>query len=118
MTVTDEERREVAEHLKGLADGHAAVECSAVAKALNLDYEVHGSVAAFSADAVSHVADLIDPTCEVIWSVVKNIYDGGDATWQHKFSCGHVVVTETFDCPRYCPICGARCVEEGDDDGD
>lgn len=75
--VTDEERREVARKLRGLADGHTAVECSAVAKALDLDYEAHGAVAAFSADAVSYVADLIEPQvvrfrdCE--WACIPSI---------------------------------------------
>lgn len=135
--VTDEERREVARKLRELADGHAAVECSAVAKALALDYEAHGSIAAFSSDAVAHVADLIEPSDET-W---LNGYDVGFASaddWyaQHTdeelaehglmrertchmlpmqgggYGCDscYTWFGEMKEEPRYCPNCRARVV--------
>lgn len=102
--ISDEERREVALKLRGLADGHSAVECSAVAKALALGYEVHGTVAAFSADAVAHVADLIEPqerTCHMLPVQGGGYGCDGCYTW----FCG------LNKPPRYCPRCDAKVVD-------
>ena len=64
MTPTSEERREVAEALRQMAEKHSAVEASRVAHALGLEYEVHGTVVAFGSDAVQALADLIEPTSD------------------------------------------------------
>lgn len=59
--ITDDKRRELAERLRQRADAHHAVEASRVARALGLEYEVHGTVVAFNSAAVQALADLIDP---------------------------------------------------------
>lgn len=63
MTPTSGKRREVAEMLRGAAHRHDAVECGLVTNVLGLEYGIYESVVAFPSDAVSRLADLIDPTC-------------------------------------------------------
>lgn len=107
---TSDERREVAERLRGLARERGAVECSSVAHTLGLAYEVHGTIAAFSGDAVARLADLMDPTCEM---VVKN----GHACCGR---CGHRLADECeveedyYEFRPFCPDCGARITCGGD----
>ena len=110
--MTSEERREVAERLRDEADGHVAVECGSVAHALGLAYEVHGTIAAFSGDAVARLADLIDPTCHAVHS---------DTAADDELVCsecgaymGAIVPFIGAVLPLYCPSCGARVVEGGD----
>lgn len=53
------------------------------------------------------LADLIDPTCEVVsenWMVNKTT---GERHGGCSLSCGHIVMN---DVPAYCPFCGARVV--------
>ena len=101
MTPTSDERREVAERLRGLARERGAVECSSVAHTLWLAYEAHGTIAAFSGDAVARLSDLIDPTCEVVGD---NPYTS-DYVFVCKTCHEHFSVAST---PRYCPGCGRR----------
>lgn len=63
MAPTSEERREVAERLRQMADAHDATEASCVARALRLEYKVYGTVVAFDNADIWNLADLIDPTC-------------------------------------------------------
>ena len=54
------------------------------------------------------LADLIDPTCEVVsenWMVNKTT---GERHGGCSLSCGHIVMN---DVPAYCPFCGARVVD-------
>lgn len=54
------------------------------------------------------LADLIDPTCEIVdenWMVNKTT---GERHGGCSLSCGHIVMN---DVPAYCPFCGARVVE-------
>lgn len=61
-----DERREVAKRIRQLADAHAAVEASCIARALGLEYKVYGTVVAFDSVDVHRLADLIDPTCHIV----------------------------------------------------
>ena len=63
MTPTSNERRDVAEKLRQMADAHDATEASHVARALGLEYKVYGTVVAFDSADIRNLADLIDPTC-------------------------------------------------------
>lgn len=101
---TSKERRELAARLRGLAYGHVAVECGSVAHVLGLAYEVHGTIAAFSGDAVARLADLMDPTCRV---VIPNEMDGECFCSE----CGALL--GEYGYTAYCPSCGARCVDNG-----
>lgn len=100
--MTSDERREVAERLRQGADAHHAVEASRVARALGLEYEAHGTVAAFNNAAVLHLADLIDPTCEM----------APQGEGFRCLACGtyhDMSGFEEFPWP-YCPNCGAGVV--------
>lgn len=107
--VSDDKRREVAKRLRQRADAHRAVEASRVARALGLEYEVHGAVVAFNSAAVQALADLIDrPTCEMK-SIPKTSY-------RVCSRCGAFVRKDAVtDCTevipaRFCPNCDARVV--------
>lgn len=110
---TPEQRREVAARLRQIADAHGAVEASRVAHALGLEYEVHGTVVAFGSDAVQALADLIDPTCK---PVVDDAHDMDDELVCSECGCFLAIVVDgkpSEPLYRYCPVCGARIVEEG-----
>lgn len=97
MTPTSDERREVAAKLMELAEGNAAVECSKVAHALGLEYEVHGCIAAFGRADVTALADFIDPTCVYEPTETLTRWDENDnehETNEPDFDCG------TFACSR------------------
>lgn len=104
--MSSEERHEVAKLLRGAAHRHDAVECGLVTNMLGLEYGIYGSVVAFPSDAVSRLADLIDPTCEM---VVKN-----GRTYCGK--CGRMLECEIEDdCYKFtpfCPGCGVRVVAD------
>jgi hypothetical protein len=50
------------------------------------------------------LADLIDPTCEVVGS--EPLYM--DDETEFRLSCGHAAEMTTNEPPAYCPECGAR----------
>lgn len=113
---TSDERREVAAKLMELAEGHAAVECGKVAHALGLEYEVHGSIAAFGRPDVNALADLINPTCHV---VRKQVYVGGPQMYKTLWccsECGSPLAESKYKGHRpfvdenFCHNCGARVV--------
>lgn len=108
MTPTSGKRREVAEMLRGAAHRHDAVECGLMTNVLGLEYGIYESVVAFPSDAVSRLADLIDPTCEVEGS--EPLYM--DDETEFRLSCGHVADMVTDCPPAFCPECGARVVDD------
>ena len=59
--------------------------------------------------ALTRLADLIDPTCQV--SSMETYCDelGQLDGWKFHLTCGHSVHHEE---PSYCPDCGARVVDE------
>ena len=117
MTSSDE-RREVAATLREALGGHVAVECSKVAHALGLEYETHGMMYCFGSEEVRHLADLIDPTCHMsVEEVAHRPTLNAMAVCVYECDRCHAVSYIGDVCcypePRYCPYCGARCVDNG-----
>lgn len=110
--VIDYERREVAAKLRQMADAHYAVETSRVARAIGLEYEVYGTVAAFNSAAVQALADLIDPTCEV--DSIEPVEDelGQTVGYEFHLTYGHTCETFWREPPAHCDMCGARVVTD------
>ena len=105
MTATSEERREVAETLRQMADAHKATEASRVDRALGLEDKVYGTVIAFDSADIRNLADLIDPTCHDASPQASGVFECsecGAQTWYQSI--------ETR--PNYCPCCGARLVSD------
>lgn len=112
MTPTSDERREVAERLRAQA---RTVSHDRRYLWQRLEIAVNGwrygamvdESYAFDNDVLSRIADLIDPTCEM---VVKN----GHA---YCGKCGHRLAGECeveedyYEFRPFCPDCGARVVE-------
>jgi hypothetical protein len=111
MGEISDERREVAAKLRQMADAHYAVETSRVARAIGLEYEVYGTVAAFNSAAVQALADLIDPTCEV--DSIEPVEDelGQTVGYEFHLTCGHAPEQPFNEPPAYCHYCGARVVD-------
>ena len=111
MAATSDERREVAERLRQMADAHDATEASRVARALGLEYKVYGTDVAFDSADIRNLADLIDPTCHV-------------RGYGHPDECRVVRGCSACNCGwyedvyarpyRFCPHCGARVVSDDD----
>lgn len=60
----------------------------------------------------SVLADLIDPTCEVVGTTSEEgLY--GPTIYHHELSCGHTCDTGWPEPPKYCDECGRR-VTNGD----
>ena len=112
--MTSEDRIEVAERLRQMADEHDATEASRVARALGLEYKVYGTVVAFDSADIRNLADLIDPTCHLV-STTFHSWSDGSAAFYHELSCGHMCETVWGKPPSYCPECGARVVDEDAD---
>jgi rRNA maturation endonuclease Nob1 len=106
MTPTSDERREVAERLRQMADEHDATEASRVARALGLEYKVYGTVVAFDSAGIRHLADLIDPTCRDFGG------EEGTNGECYDFACSACGYVCDLAEPRFCPNCGARVVSE------
>lgn len=85
--MTSDERREVAERLRK-HDGNAYAD---VADMCDED-----------------LADLIDPTCEVVGC--GHVPESDPDAFVYDLSCGHSVRWADIDPPAYCPYCGARVV--------
>lgn len=101
--LNSEERRKVAKTLRKMVEKYSAVEASRVAHALGLEYEVHGTVVAFSRADTQALADLIDPTCHII--TTDRIIFGCDR-------CRTVMLGMRSKL-NFCPNCGARVVDDG-----
>lgn len=101
MTLTSDERREVAARLRKTRGIMAFVD------ALGIDPDGDWCWT----DVSRRVADLIDPTCEV--SSVETYDDelGQLDGWEFHLTCGHSVKRPYYEAPSYCPECGARVVE-------
>ena len=94
MAPTSEERREVAERLRQMADEHDAIH-------------------AFSSADIRNLADLIDPTCEVesVEPIRAGEFNQAIGSAFH-LTCGHTAWRAcTDEPPVYCDECGARVVE-------
>lgn len=119
MAPTSDERREVAARLREMTREHGAVQCDAVAHALGLEYEVHGCIAAFGGRDVAALADLIDPTCEVMEVPDNDEFMIRVVSGFMCKRCGHEAIVErncdgSAEPPNYCPHCGARVTDGGE----
>lgn len=88
-----------------------AVEASRVARALGLEYEVHGTVVAFNSAAVQALADLIDrPTCRLDLTDVET--HGNVKVRIYECSrCGRTC-EDVYGKYERCPHCGGVVVED------
>ena len=57
------------------------------------------------------LADLIDPTCNVVGTISMDWSDGL-TVYEHELSCGHTCRTVWQNPPAYCDKCGARVVDD------
>lgn len=57
------------------------------------------------------LADLIDQTCHVVGTISQDWSDGS-TVYAHELSCGHTCYTSLPEPPAYCDECGARVVDE------
>ena len=111
MTATSEERREVAERLRGPFDvcrceGHIYI------NGLFLGMQVCARNETGLRKGMRHLAELIDPTCEVS-SVETYCNELGQLEgWEFHLTCGHTAEMPWNAAPAYCPECGARCLPE------
>lgn len=110
MAPTSDERREVAERLKQMADAHDATEASRVARALGLEYKVYETVVAFDSADIRNLADLIYPTCEVKLKRVVVDEHYRDTRFIPTCSVCGAPLDGCIGIPRFCPSCGARRV--------
>lgn len=101
MAPTSDERREVAERLRRASACGEGISCCAVDRALGLRYDDDYFGDVFACESVRDLADLIDPTCEVVGD---NPYTS-DYVFVCKTCHEHFSVAST---PRYCPGCGRR----------
>ncbi len=112
MKATNEERRDVADGLRKLAQAAAAGELISVAEVmdeLGVDMEDRDVYP----ERVEWLADLIDrPTCRY-----ESVYASKEAQGHapNRYACSACGNRRLLSKPNYCPICGAEVV--ADDDG-
>lgn len=105
MTPTSDERREVAEMLREDANCSENSPRFVVESYLGIEYDGTDLLEeSYKSESLLHIADLIDPTCEVVGSEPLYI----DDETEFILSCGHVAEMTTNEPPAYCPECGAR----------
>ena len=115
MTVTDDERREVATRLRANAKAHPhmglLLNFAFADKGLNPDGEMEYNVTSYH--AALRLADLIEPeerTCHMR----DAHWDDGQCTWGCICSeCGAKHEHESGKWMNYCPNCGAKVTEVG-----
>lgn len=130
MTMTSEERREVAERLRALPiDMYSTIdEWEKDGLFINNsvsdegDYsQIHDAVfGCFPAEYMhpgdyeelhERLADLIDPTCHLVETTSEEgVY--GPTIFHHELSCGHTCDTAWAEPPAYCCECGCRVVRD------
>lgn len=98
MTPTSEERREVAERLRKEAGFDEWLD-------LTIENAIFGVFGEVRRPAADTLADLIDPTCEVV------PFDEESMRLPHCSVCMQPILKPW---PNFCPNCGARVVERGE----
>lgn len=115
MKITSDERRKIAAKLRALADGESTMdECSVDDLYIALGVPCSCGTGIECA-VIGYLADLIDPTCKV--SSVETYDDelGQLEGWEFHLTCGHSFQRPWNEPPAYCPECGARVVDGGED---
>lgn len=113
---TSDERREVARKLREASACGEGISCCSVDKALELRYDDDYFGDVFECESVRDLADLIDPTCEVVMEEPEG--DAGEFVAQMLGTvcseCGGDLHRDRFTgaYPAYCPHCGARVVDD------
>lgn len=106
MTFTSDERREVAARLRQASHTDANLDVTIAIAILETIGEVNRPIAAVVADLIDPT--LIDPTCHMV-----------DTDHEYEDSIRCDVCQMTFNRPwepfKFCPNCGARVVERGED---
>lgn len=108
---SSEERREVAEALRGLR--HRTYYNEEVVENIKDAIGIADPVSTFREpeDVYELLADLIDPTCHLVGTTSEEgLYDGL-TIFRHELSCGHTCETVWLEPPAYCDVCGARVVD-------
>lgn len=115
MAPTSDERREVAERLREDASCSESSPREVVETYLGIEYDGEDVFEeSYKSDSLLHLADLIDPTCELVGTEsIESPCGPVTYIYSHELSCGHTVETYWEDPPYYCPECGAR-VASGD----
>lgn len=62
-------------------------------------------------DVLLALADLIDPTCHVVGTTLRDLPDGS-TVYVHELSCGHTRETSLPEPPAFCGECGAKVVSD------
>ena len=116
MKPTDEERREVAARLRRLAEKHKGVPWFLIEKYLGLVSDegfVAGSM--FASECVLYLADLIEPEPERTCRAEQDyeaMDDGIPDCRIWRCECGEKFPFWRGLEPIYCPLCGAKVIEE------
>lgn len=113
--MTSDERREVAQRLRKFAK---TVTHNHEYLWAHLEIAVNGWYMGVPVDesymydnkVLSRLADLIDPTCEVVGTTSEDVLYG-PTIFHHELSCGHTCDTCCEEPPAYCHECGCRVVE-------
>lgn len=112
MTPTSEDRRDVAERLREYSPD--VLKDGSLLKTLK---DVTGACS--WRDVLDRLADLIDPTCEVMEVPDNDEFMVRVVSGFMCKRCGHEAIVErncdgSAEPPRYCPCCGARVTGEGE----
>ena len=115
MSMTSDERREVAERLREAAidDGHVGRPYGEQGFQVTLR-RIIGTSNPMRPTLYARLAGLIDPTCHLVSTTLQTWTDGSRAFY-HELSCGHTCNTVWAKPPKYCPDCGARVVDKDAD---
>lgn len=115
MTMTsDEKRREVAQTLRWLDE---SIDERGESRPLEHDAMLLRAIRAVvgKGDIFHLLADLIDPTCHLVETTSEEGFYGPEI-FHHELSCGHTCHTDCPEPPAFCDECGARVVEDEEDD--
>lgn len=110
MTPTSDERREVAERLRGPFDV-----CGTYLSGTLYGMQVCAKDELTLRDGMRRLADLLDPTCEVMEVPDNDEFMIRVVSGFMCKRCGHEAIVErncdgSAEPPKYCPHCGARVV--------
>lgn len=125
---TSDERREVAERLRerpvarNIEEAYVAIVQAVGVRPCLLSHEGESGDrfdAAAYADALDRLADLIDPTCEVMEVPDNDEFMVRVVSGFVCKRCGHEAIVErncdgSAEPPRFCPRCGARVTSGGE----